>query len=72
MWSQSERTVTEETKPMKEKIAIRVMSEAIMVKIPIDELEPRPLELTVDERKMLRVFASKIKKAPSHVWVYVG
>jgi len=57
---------------MKEKIAIKVLREAIMVKIPIDQLEPNCIELTKDERKSLRVFASKIKKAPNHVWVYVG
>jgi len=57
---------------MKEKIAIKVMREAIMVKIPIDQLEPNCIELTIDERKNLRVLASKIKKAPSRVWVYVG
>lgn len=72
MWSQSERGITKEVKTLKEKIAIKVLREAIMVRIPIDNLEPRTMELTVDERKKLRVFASKIKKAPDYVWVYVG
>jgi len=57
---------------MKEKIAIKILREAIMVKIPIDQLDPHPMELTVEEREKLRVFASKIKKAPEYVWVYVG
>lgn len=57
---------------MKEKIAIRVLREAIMVKISIDQLEPSCIELTKKEHKNLKIFASKIKKAPNYVWVYVG
>jgi len=72
MWSQPERTVTKEAKSLKEKIAIKVLREAIMVKIPIDQLEPNCIELTKEERKRLRVFTSKIKKMPNYVWVYVG
>jgi len=62
----------EEAKEMKEKIAIKVLREAIMVKIPIDQLDPHPIELTKEERQRLRIFASKIKIAPNYVWVYVG
>jgi len=56
---------------MKEDFII-VTKHHIKVKIPIEHLEPRPIELTNKERQRLRVFTSKIKKAPDYVWVYAG
>jgi len=70
MWPWYEGQI-EEAKKMTEDFVI-VTKRVIKVKIPIDQLEPKPIELTQDERASLRIFASKIKRVPSYVWVYAG
>ena len=49
-----------------------VTRNAIKVRLPIEQLDPKPLELTKDERTAIKIFASKIRRAPKYVWVYVG
>jgi len=54
MWPWYEGQI-EEAKKMTEDFVI-VTKRVIKVKIPIDQLEPKPIELTQDERASLPVF----------------